>query len=73
MISEADFKDMDMIIKVGMEALNEKLGPLGTIEFLHHIEYGHKGYGDYTKERHKWLDKLTMEDIVNGIKEMKMK
>jgi hypothetical protein len=53
---------------LGIEALNEKLGPLGMVEFMRQFD---SGYGDYTKERHNWLDGLTVEDISNEIKKMK--
>jgi hypothetical protein len=58
-------KDMGTIRKLGIDALNEKLGPIGMVEFLRQFD---SGYGDYTKERHKWLDGLTIEEISNGIK-----
>jgi hypothetical protein len=38
------------------------------VEFMRQFD---SGYGDYTKERHKWLDGLTIEDISNEIKRMK--
>jgi hypothetical protein len=47
------------------KALNEKLGPLGMIEFMQQFD---SGYGDYTKERHNWLNNLTIEDIQNELK-----
>ncbi|MDR2097076.1 MAG: hypothetical protein LBP37_00980 [Spirochaetaceae bacterium] len=53
-------KDMGTIRKLGIDALNEKLGPIGMVEFLRQFD---SGYGDYTKERYKWLDGLTIEDI----------
>jgi hypothetical protein len=58
-------KDMNSIRKLGIEALNEKLGPL---EFMRQFD---SGYGDYTKERHNWMDGLTIEDINNEIKKTK--
>jgi hypothetical protein len=61
-------KDMSMVRKLGIEALNEKLGPVGMVEFMRQFD---SGYGDYTKERHKWLDGLTIEDISNEIKKIK--
>jgi len=51
--------------KTGIEALYDKLGPVGMIRFLQLYDIGS---GDYTKERHEWLDKLSHEDIVNQIK-----
>ncbi|MDR2748084.1 MAG: hypothetical protein LBB77_11640 [Treponema sp.] len=61
-------KDMNTIRKLGIEALNEKLGPVGMVEFMRQFD---SGYGDYTKERHNWLAGLTIEDISNEIKKMK--
>jgi hypothetical protein len=62
-------KDMNTIRKLGIEALNEKLGPIGMIEFMRQFD---SGYGDYTKERHNWLAGLTVEDIGNEIKKRKV-
>jgi hypothetical protein len=56
--------DKTAIRKMGLEALNEKLGPIGMVEFIQQFD---SGYGDYTKERHNWLDELTIEDICNEI------
>jgi hypothetical protein len=61
-------KDMNTIRKLGIEALSEKLGPVGMVEFMRQFD---SGYGDYTKNRHNWLDGLTIEDIINEIKKMK--
>jgi hypothetical protein len=46
---------------MGIEALTEKLGPVGMIEFLRQFD---SGYGDYTKERHEWLDDIDIDTIV---------
>jgi hypothetical protein len=70
MTSQTILKDMGAIRKLGIEALNEKLGPLGMIEFMRQFD---SGYGDYTKERHNWLDGLTIEAITNEIKNIKSK
>ncbi len=48
------------IRQLGIEVLSRELGPVAMIRFLQQYE---TGAGDYTKERHKWLDKLTIEDI----------
>jgi hypothetical protein len=68
MVSEALVKDMNSIRKLGIDALTEKLGPIGMIEFIRQFD---SGYGDYTKERHTWLDNLTIEDISNEVKKIK--
>jgi hypothetical protein len=67
MISQTLVKDMNSIRKLGIDALTEKLGPIGMIEFMRQFD---SGYGDYTKERHTWLDNLTVEDISNEIRKM---
>ena len=61
-------RDINSIRRLGINALTEKLGPVGMIEFMRQFD---AGYGDYTKERHSWLDKLTIEDINNEIIKMK--
>jgi hypothetical protein len=68
MNSQTIVKDMNTIRKLGIEALNEKLGPIGMVEFMRQFD---SGYGNYTKERYTWLDGLTIEDISNEIKKMK--
>jgi hypothetical protein len=60
--------DMNTIRKLGIDALTEKLGPIGMIEFIRQFD---SGYGDYTKEHHAWLDDLTIEDISDEIKKIK--
>jgi len=54
-------KDLSTIRRMGIEALIEKLGPVGMAEFLRQFD---SGYGDYTKERHEWLDDINIELIV---------
>jgi hypothetical protein len=49
------------IQEAGLRALSQELGPVGLIRFLQHYELGS---GDYTAERHQWLDHLTVDDVV---------
>jgi hypothetical protein len=44
----------------GFEALVDKLGPGGALQFIHQFE---KGRGDYTKERQKILKGLTLRKL----------
>jgi hypothetical protein len=67
MINQTIIKDMKSIRNLGIEALIEKLGPLGMVEFMRQFD---SGYGDYTKERHNWLDGLTIEGISDEIKKI---
>lgn len=54
-------KDLGTIRRMGIEALTEKLGPVGMVEFIRQFD---SGYGDYTKERREWLDEIDIETIV---------
>ena len=65
MISQVLARDMNSIRRLGIDDLTEKLGPIGMIEFIRQFD---SGYGDYTKERHTWLDNLSIEDISDEIK-----
>jgi hypothetical protein len=50
----------------GLRALSRELGAVGLVRFLQQFE---TGYGDYTVDRHKWLDKDPVETIVRDIRE----
>jgi hypothetical protein len=49
-----------------LEALLDRLGPAGTIRFLQ--DYDH-GRGDYTKDRHRWLDGVGLDQVQHDIEE----
>jgi hypothetical protein len=68
MTSQIIAKDKNSIRRLGINALTEKLGPVGMVEFMRQFD---TGYGDYTKERHAWLDGLTIDVINDEIKKMK--
>lgn len=53
------------IRKAGMDALLDRLGPAGTIRFMQEFD---PGYGDYTEERHLWMDGQTVEEIMARIR-----
>ena len=54
------------IYKLGLEALLEKLGPDGTIRFLHQLE---KREGDYSVDRDQWLSAPDVETLANQIQQ----
>lgn len=54
------------IIRQGYQALIDSLGVADTIRF---IQYFSPGKGDYTKERHQWLDKISFEDCIAEMKQ----
>lgn len=45
--------------------LNRELGPIETLRFLRQYT---NGVGNYTEERHQWLDQLTIEDVEAALK-----
>jgi hypothetical protein len=47
----------------GYQALINALGVAQQLEV---------GYGDYTKERHQWLNQLTIDDFRNYVKQKKV-
>ncbi len=60
-------KTQNEIIKQGYYALINSLGVTDTIRF---IQYFSPGKGDYTKERHQWLDEKTLADVLVEIKKL---
>lgn len=54
------------IRKAGLEALLERLGHDGTLRFLQQYN---PGQGDYTADRHAWLDPLTLAEIESSIRQ----
>ena len=55
------------IIKQGYDALISCLGVTDTIRF---IQYFSPGRGDYTKERHQWLDEKTLAEVLAQMKQL---
>ncbi|OUL30361.1 hypothetical protein [Nostoc sp. 106C] len=54
------------IIRQGYQALVDSLGVVDAIRFIQHFS---PGQGDYTKERHQWLDKKSLEDVFAQMKQ----
>jgi hypothetical protein len=59
---------LEQIRSAGLEALARELGPVGMVRFLQQFE---TGKGDYSKERHKWLDVLDVSTIAENIKKQR--
>ena len=49
----------------GYHALQRELGPVGLLKFMHQFE---KGRGDYSRERHAVVDKLSLDTIFKEIR-----
>ena len=54
----------------GFQALNRELGTVGLLKFMHQFE---RGRGDYSRERHAMVDRLTLDEIMTGIKRNRAK
>ena len=52
----------------GLAALSRELGLVGMIRFMQQFDMGE---GDYSVERHKWLDKYTVDDIAKIVQDKK--
>ena len=62
----AQTMSLEQIRIAGMEALARELGIVGMIRFLQQFETGH---GDYSKDRHEWLDNQDLDTIIKRIEE----
>lgn len=54
------------IQRIGLEALDRALGPVGMVRFL---QYSETGAGDYSAERSEWLDQLSVSEVADAIEE----
>jgi hypothetical protein len=59
-------KTQQELVRQGYQALVDTLGVVDTIRFIQHFS---PGQGDYTKERHEWLDQISREDIFTSMKQ----
>ena len=56
--------------RLGINVILDQLGPVGMTRF---ISIRRPGTGDYTAERHKWLDKLDKNTVLEGIQQIQQK
>ena len=54
----------------GLEALARELGPVGMVRFLQQFE---TGWGDYSEERHRWLDNTDVQTLAEKIQQQRRK
>lgn len=59
-------KTQQEIIRQGYQALVNSLGVVDAIRFIQHFT---PGLGDYTEERHEWLDQTPLEDILTSMRQ----
>ena len=57
---------LEQIRVAGLAALLERLGPDGMIRFLQQFE---TGSGDYSIQRHQWLDGLNIDQVIEQVRQ----
>lgn len=62
--------NLTQVRQLGLEILSRELGPVGMVRFLQQFEMGQ---GNYTEERHQWLDELTVDEIADQIQKKRTK
>ena len=59
-------RTLDEIRIAGLEALARELGAVGMVRFLQQFE---TGWGDYSVERHEWLDQADVQMLAERIRQ----
>jgi hypothetical protein len=53
-------------VRQGYQILVESLGVVDALRF---IQYLSPGQGDYTQDRHKWLEQTSLDTILTAMKQ----
>jgi hypothetical protein len=65
MIHTEDMTDQE-IRELVTRLVAREVGPVGYIRFVQQLR---RGRGNYTEERHQWLDGLTVDEICDSIEQ----
>ena len=57
---------LEQIREQGLQVLRERLGIVGLVRFLQQAE---TGWGNYTEERHHWLDDPDLQSLAKEIQQ----
>ena len=63
-------ENADLLIRSGLKAIGDALGPVGMIRFIQ--QFGN-GSGDFTREKYEYLDKRSFEEIYEHVLAMREK
>jgi hypothetical protein len=66
----AYFRSPALVRKAGMSALKKELGTVGTAYFIRQFS---TGQGDYTAERDSFLQGITLDEIIEEVREIDAK
>lgn len=61
-------KDLSEITKDALEVLSKEIGIANTIRFINQFAIG---YGNYTQERERIFEDMTLEEILSEIKKLR--
>jgi len=59
-------KTQQEVVCQGYQILVESLGVIDAIRFIQHFS---SGYGDYTQERHTWLNQISLDEVLAAMKQ----
>ena len=62
-----NYRNPSLVRKVGLDALKNELGSVGATYFIR--QFG-VGYGNYTAERDKLHEGLTLEEIIVNVRKI---
>jgi hypothetical protein len=65
-----DYRNPNIIRKLGIDILTKELGPVGMAYFLRQYD---RGTGDYTAERESLLSGVTMESALSDLEAQRNK
>ena len=60
-------KTQSEIIEQGYKALVDSLGVVDAIRFIQHFS---PGDGNYTAERHQWLEQKSLDDVLGDVRQL---
>jgi hypothetical protein len=63
-----DYRNPNVIRKLGIDVLTKELGPVGMAYFLWQYD---RGAGDYTAERESLLSEITMESAMSELEKLR--
>jgi len=62
-----DFRNPAILRKAGMAALKNELGTVGAAYFIRQFNTGH---GDYTSERDRIHEGITLDEIISNVRKI---
>ncbi|MCL1791035.1 MAG: hypothetical protein FWF88_02165 [Peptococcaceae bacterium] len=63
-----DYRNTNVIRKLGIDALTKELGPAGMAYFIQQYD---RGEGDYTSERESLLADVSMDSLMSELEAMR--